>query len=275
MKKGAKRGVPLLSATLWLIILNVFFFIFFSILFFFVPSSKSLIFLQAQGVIDSGQWWTLLTSMFMHGGIFHLLVNMFSLFFIGSFCEQLIGRKRFLGIYFLSGILAGLIFIAGAYAGSNISWGHQVLGGIDTYAVGASGALFGILGILAVLIPRYRVYLITGPIILFIILAMLDAFPSSLPLLIISSILNILLIVMVFSLFLPLKSLQKISLPLALPMWVAPIVAIVPLVLLSYTIELPIGNSAHLGGLIVGLIYGVFLRLKYPQKMLLLKRFFK
>lgn len=58
-------------------------------------------------------------------------------------------------------------------------------------------------------------------------------------------------------------------------MWLAPIVAIVPLVIISFTIDLPIGNSAHFGGLIVGLIYGLYLRLKYPQKMLMLKRFFR
>lgn len=43
----------------------------------------------------SGTVWTLLTSMFMHGGFAHLFVNMFSLFFIGTFIERLIGRKRF------------------------------------------------------------------------------------------------------------------------------------------------------------------------------------
>ncbi len=274
-KNSLRNKFPQLKVTIWLIILNVFFFIVFSILFAIVPNSQTSILLQSSQIIQGQAWWTLITSMFMHQGIFHLFVNMFSLFFLGSFCEQLIGRKRFLWIYFLSGIFAAIFFVVGAALGSQFTLGPRIFGSIDALAAGASGALFGLLGILALLIPRYRVYLIVGPIIVFILIALLESFSSSPLIFILSLLLNISLFLMVFSLFLPSQKLRRLSLPVALPMWLAPVVAIVPLVLLSLVVELPIGNSAHLGGLIVGLIYGLYLRLKYPQKMLLLKRFFK
>src|SRR3989344_7262574 len=92
-------------------------FIFISIIFFILSSllmsifgSEKIIYwiaLQANSFF-SGIFWTLLTSMFMHGGLSHLFANMFSLFFIGSFVEKLIGRKRFFWLYILSGIFSGL-----------------------------------------------------------------------------------------------------------------------------------------------------------------------
>ena len=103
--------------------------------------------------------WTILTSMFMHGGFFHLFANMFSLFFIGNFLEKIIGRKRFFWVYMISGIVGGLFFVAAAL----------IFGGLDIPAVGASGAIFGILGVLATLVPYARVYLIVGPLIVIIL----------------------------------------------------------------------------------------------------------
>jgi membrane associated rhomboid family serine protease len=200
---------------------------------------------------------------------------MFSLFFLGNFCEQLIGRKRLIWLYLLAGIFAGTFFVLGTLIGSGLPWGPKVFGDIDAMAAGASGALFGLLGLLAMLMPRYKVYLIVGPIIVFVILAIIETLPSSPATFTISILLNIILFVMIFSLFIPSRNLRRFSIPVALPMWLAPVVAIVPLIVISFAISLPIGNSAHLGGLIFGLAYGTYLRLKYPQKMLLLKRFFR
>ncbi len=275
-KKTLKHTIFLRwRATTVLIALNIIFFILFSILFAVIPNSHLYILLSAKQILQGEVWWTLMTSMFMHSGLFHLFVNMFSLFFLGNFCEQLLGRKRFLWLYLISGVFAGMFFVFGAAFGSQFSWGARVFGGIDVFATGASGALFGLLGALAMLIPRYKVYLIIGPIIVFVVLTMTDSlFPSPFNFLL-GILLNILLFLMVFSLFFPSLILRKISLPLSLPLWLAPIIAIVPLVIISFTIDLPIGNSAHLGGLIAGLLYGTYLRLKYPQKMLMLKRFFR
>jgi membrane associated rhomboid family serine protease len=89
--------------------------------------------------VAHGEWWRLFTSMFLHASWFHLLINMYSLYFVGSIMEQLIGRWRFLLLYLTSG-LAGA---AGALLLSPL-----------TPTVGASGAIFGVLGGLFVLERR-------------------------------------------------------------------------------------------------------------------------
>lgn len=94
--------------------------------------------------------WTLVTSMFLHTLTIHLFVNMISLFFMGRFVEPLIGRKRFLQVFFFSGIFAGLLHVAVSYfTGSNM----------NIPAIGASGAIMGLAGLLAVLIPKQKVLL--------------------------------------------------------------------------------------------------------------------
>lgn len=173
--------------------------------------------------VVKGYFWTLLTSMFMHGNFSHILVNMISMFFIGSFVERLIGRKRFFWFYFISGIAAGAFFAGFAYFGSLFPWGANVFGGIDSYAVGASGALFGLGGLLAVLVPNLRV------LVFFII---------------------------------PMR------------MWTAMAFLMIVLWILSALSGLPIGNTAHLGGLVTGLVYGFYLRTKYSRKIKILNRAF-
>jgi membrane associated rhomboid family serine protease len=86
--------------------------------------------------VAHGEWWRMFTAMFLHAGFFHLAVNMYSLYFVGSIMEHVIGRWRFLLLYVASG-LAGS---AGA-----------LLLSPQTPTVGASGAIFGILGGLLVL----------------------------------------------------------------------------------------------------------------------------
>ena len=83
-------------------------------------------------LVAQGEWWRLLSSMFLHSGAVHLGLNMLSLYFLGSFIEVAFGRGRFLALYLLSGLSGGLAYL---YFGSfNVS------------AVGASGAIFGLLG---------------------------------------------------------------------------------------------------------------------------------
>jgi membrane associated rhomboid family serine protease len=90
--------------------------------------------------------WTFVTSMFLHGSFEHLFYNMFALVMFGSILEKIIGSKKFLLLYFVSGILAGL-------------------GGTFFYesAIGASGAIYGVLGSLATLRPRMVVYAMGVP----------------------------------------------------------------------------------------------------------------
>ena len=81
----------------------------------------------------SGDWWRLVTYMFLHGGIFHVAVNMWCLWNLGTLSEALYGRWTYLSIYLITGIAGGL---------ASAAWNPRVL------SVGASGALFGLSGAL-------------------------------------------------------------------------------------------------------------------------------
>ncbi|WP_119067499.1 rhomboid family intramembrane serine protease [Rubrobacter indicoceani] len=83
-------------------------------------------------LVSGGEVWRIASSMFLHSGLVHILMNMVSLFFLGSFVEPLFGRARFLALYLLSGLSGGVAYL--------------YFGGFDTPAVGASGAIFGLLG---------------------------------------------------------------------------------------------------------------------------------
>jgi len=85
--------------------------------------------------------WTLITSIFLHGSLEHLLFNMIALGLFGSILEKIIGSNRFLVLYFLSGIIAGI--------GGSLFYNASI---------GASGAIFGVIGALGVLRPRMTVY---------------------------------------------------------------------------------------------------------------------
>src|SRR6266699_6011029 len=89
--------------------------------------------------IDHGEWWRLITAAFLHYGPLHLGMNMFSLYFVGRILEQVIGRWRYVLLYFVSG-LAGS---AGALVASP-----------NSPTAGASGAIFGVLGALLILERR-------------------------------------------------------------------------------------------------------------------------
>jgi len=86
--------------------------------------------------VGQGDWWRLVTAMFLHGFILHIAFNMLALWWIGAPVEEYLGRARFAGLYFVSG-LAGS---AGA-----------LLQSPTTPVVGASGAIFGILGAMLIL----------------------------------------------------------------------------------------------------------------------------
>jgi len=81
----------------------------------------------------SGQWWRLITYMFLHGGVMHIFFNMWCLWDLGRLCESLYGRWTYAAIYFITGITGGL---------ASIGWNPGVL------SVGASGAIFGLAGAL-------------------------------------------------------------------------------------------------------------------------------
>ncbi len=84
--------------------------------------------------IDAGQWWRLLTPMVLHGNLTHLLFNSWALYSFGMEAERMFGTARFLAVYLLAGL-----------AGSIASYMFNP----DALSVGASGAIFGLLGALA------------------------------------------------------------------------------------------------------------------------------
>ncbi len=85
-------------------------------------------------VIERGEWWRLLTAMFLHGGMTHILMNMFSLYLVGRGVEMYFSKGAYLSIYFAAGIMGGLLSL----------YMHP-----QTVSIGASGAIFGIFGALA------------------------------------------------------------------------------------------------------------------------------
>ena len=98
---------------------------------------------------------TLISAMFMHGGPMHLLMNMLILILLGVPFEDRIGSRAFLRIYFISGIIGSLVM------GSISVWNGT---GLETINIGASGAVFGIMGGFALLYPRDEIPMLLGPI---------------------------------------------------------------------------------------------------------------
>jgi membrane associated rhomboid family serine protease len=94
--------------------------------------------------------WTILTAMFIHANISHILGNMITLFFFGEFLIQRIGGRNFLITYFAGGLLGNIFFL--------------LLGNHYSIAIGASGAIFAVGGALAVLEPQLRVFVFPIPI---------------------------------------------------------------------------------------------------------------
>ena len=141
--------------------------------------------------------WILVTSMFLHGSFEHLFYNMFALALFGTILERIIGSKKFLILYFVSGVIAGL-------------------GTIPFYeaSLGASGAIMGILGTLGMLRPRMTVYI------------------------------------------------SYIPMPMA-----AAVVLWAVGDIIGFFAPSGIANAAHLFGLAVGLIIGLYLKNKYGERV--------
>jgi rhomboid protease GluP len=98
-------------------------------------------------LLQSGEWFRLITPIFIHAGLLHLLLNSYALWVVGTQVEKLYGSARFLLIYLLSGIGG----VAGSYFGQ-----IYMQKPLDMPSVGASGAIFGLFGVLAVVGFRYR-----------------------------------------------------------------------------------------------------------------------
>ena len=104
--------------------------------------------LYPEQVVTQFRVWQILTSMFLHGSPVHLLINMFVLFMFGTSVEGRLGRRQFLYLYFGAGLLAGVAYVLVYY-----------LMDVNTPAVGASGAIMGVVIYYALLAPNSVAYI--------------------------------------------------------------------------------------------------------------------
>jgi len=109
--------------------------------------------LSLPGMLE-GHLWQLLTFQFLHGGIFHLLLNCWGIYVFGHAVEQTLGRRRMLGVYLLSGAVGGGIHVLGSllfpsHFGVITGYGSAIY----VPVVGASAGLFGLMAVFATLYP--------------------------------------------------------------------------------------------------------------------------
>ncbi len=104
--------------------------------------------------------WQPFTYMFLHAGIWHLLINMLFLWMFGCDLERVWGRRRFYAYYFVTGVGAGCINILVKTIGDPHGLGMS----LGPPTIGASGAIYGILLAAAVLFPDRRIWLIPFPV---------------------------------------------------------------------------------------------------------------
>jgi uncharacterized protein len=99
------------------------------------------VFVLNSDAVDNFEIWRFVSAMFLHGGMVHLMYNLFALLLFGFILEKLIGSKKFLIVFFVSGIVANLVSVN--FYGSSL---------------GASGAIYGVLGAIIILRPMMMVW---------------------------------------------------------------------------------------------------------------------
>ena len=98
----------------------------------------------------SSRPWTIITSLFIHDGPWHIIANMITLYFFGKNVLRLVGRNNFLIVYFIGGIVGNILFM--------------LLASPFAVAVGASGAVFALGGTLAVMRPKLKALVFPIPV---------------------------------------------------------------------------------------------------------------
>lgn len=131
---------------LWLSLICIIVFIIQSI----IPGATDALLLN-KNAVSGFEIWRFLTSIFLHASLIHLLYNIFALALFGSMLEKFVGGKKFLLVFFLSGIIANIVAV-----------------NFYTSSLGASGAIYGILGALVVLKPLMMVWAFGFPMPMFI-----------------------------------------------------------------------------------------------------------
>ncbi|MCK9356411.1 MAG: rhomboid family intramembrane serine protease [Dehalococcoidia bacterium] len=133
-----------MNAILFLVALNI-------LVFFFTLMRPQLTYLLGlTPALVTQQPWTPITAMFVHAGFNHILFNMISLYFLGSFLLRLVGEADFLKVYLIGGLAGNALYI--------------LLGASMVPGVGASGAIFAVGGALALMAPKLPVIVFPLPI---------------------------------------------------------------------------------------------------------------
>ncbi|MBD5551075.1 MAG: rhomboid family intramembrane serine protease [Lachnospiraceae bacterium] len=128
--------------TIGLVVLNIFLFIIsvFSGDLLYNEGAFSL-----QYVLYGKEWWRTITSMFLHADADHLVGNMLMLYFAGEIVEKYLGKRQYVILYFFSGITGSLFYAA-----------YEFYTGSYMASIGASGAVFGLIGALLVIVVRHK-----------------------------------------------------------------------------------------------------------------------
>ena len=132
------------NATLYLILINFAVFLLTNIM----PRLNPLIGLNTAYFLRYRLYWQIFTYMFVHNDLSHILFNMLALAFFGMPVEQTVGSKEFLLFYLISGIMSGFISFL-VYSNYRIF----------TLLIGASGAIYAVLFMYAVIFPRSKIYI--------------------------------------------------------------------------------------------------------------------
>lgn len=133
------------NATLIIIGINILFYLLNEL----TPNLSYYMSLNVIFVLQKHFYWQFITYMFTHASISHLFFNMLGLFFFGLGVEKSLGSKEFVLFYFTIGILSGLASF----------FTYWLTGNYVTFLLGASGAIYGVLFLYAVLYPRSKIYI--------------------------------------------------------------------------------------------------------------------
>jgi len=139
VRRMKSPGGFVLNSVLILIVINLVFFIATLI------RSSLIVELGISPAFFTERPWTILTAMFIHSGFWHLFANMITLYFFGRAVYQMVGPNRFLLVYLIGGVAGNLLYV--------------LLGEPFSIAVGASGAVYAVAGVLVVMAPNIRVML--------------------------------------------------------------------------------------------------------------------
>lgn len=166
--RGFMGNVPVVTRNL--IIINVIFYIATLINENFMVTTFAMFYPTSQYF----HWWQVVTHMFMHGGFWHILFNMYALWMFGSVVERMIGEKKFLIFYFVCGLGAAALHTGVEYLEAQTYMAELANGSLTaatsynmlkmTPTLGASGAIYGLILAYAMLFPQSRLTLLFPPV---------------------------------------------------------------------------------------------------------------